>query len=259
MWDRSGIEAGWQSTKTPGEAIFSSNEPATVSHRYGEQLEGLELFDREPGSSADDQDSDSLYPSLSSFLSKFPNRLPPVTPSVDDVAHITLQPLISRASLLSNSVLRLYLTSLKLDVHLILLRSYMLITQPSFKRRLVDALYSDAIQDTSGSGSGQKSRQVLAPGIALNPALSKTGAWPPGGADLSFSLRTVIDDSLDDDSSGREGMTEVWNEGASKLGFAIRDLPVGDGKESWLNPMCTCIFFENSLFFNHQLHFIAIE
>jgi hypothetical protein len=83
-------------------------------------------------------------------------------------------------------------------------------------------------------------------GIGLGLGLSERGVWPPGGAELGFALRRVIVDSLaaekdernlesDDESDGIEGFT-VRREAEWRLGFAIRDLPVDEGREEWLNP-----------------------
>ena len=62
-------------------------------------------------------------------------------------------------------------------------------------------------------------------------------AW---GADLSFLLRTVIVDSLDEGRlvGGGNGRNVVLEEAEWRLGFAIRDLPVGVGRDRWLNPTC---------------------
>jgi len=83
-------------------------------------------------------------------------------------------------------------------------------------------------------------------GIGLGLGLSERGVWPPGGAELGFALRRVIVDSFADErdvtnaegdyeSHDREGTT-VRREAEWRLGFAIRDLPVGEGREEWLNP-----------------------
>jgi len=99
-----------------------------------------------------------------------------------------------------------------------------------------------------------KSKMPWAVGLA--PHLLERQTWPPVGADLSFFLRTVIVDSLD--RGEREGTSEefreaedkreatvewradnvVYEEAEWRLGFAIRDLPVGTGKEKWLDPLC---------------------
>lgn len=92
--------------------------------------------------------------------------------------------------------------------------------------------------------------------VGLGLGLRERDSWPPGGADLSFYLRTVIVDSLeshmprqdsdDDDDDDDEGVAQsttsmqkqIWAEAEARLGFAIRDLPVGTGRERWLDPCC---------------------
>jgi hypothetical protein len=80
--------------------------------------------------------------------------------------------------------------------------------------------------------------------VGLAPHLFERETWPPGGADLSFFLRTVIVDSLDwRDNRSKDDETEgddtvVLEEAEWRLGFAIKDLPVGKRGEKWLNPLC---------------------
>jgi hypothetical protein len=87
-------------------------------------------------------------------------------------------------------------------------------------------------------------------GIGLGLGLSERGIWPPGGAELGFALRRVIVDSLEelrfendilqDNVKVIEHDTrwsdQVLKEAEWRLGFAIRDLPVTEGREDWLNP-----------------------
>ena len=76
--------------------------------------------------------------------------------------------------------------------------------------------------------------------VGLAPSLLERETWPPVGADLSFFLRTVIVDSFDqgkDGGGGGERTSRVLQEAEYRLGFAIRDLPVGTGKEKWLDPL----------------------
>jgi hypothetical protein len=83
--------------------------------------------------------------------------------------------------------------------------------------------------------------------IGLASSLTARETWPPGGADLSFHLRTVIVDSLElgyKDAEAEEktlGRKRVLEKAEVRLGFAIRDLPVGAGRDRWLNPLCMCI------------------
>lgn len=82
-------------------------------------------------------------------------------------------------------------------------------------------------------------------GIGLGLGLSERGVWPPGGAELGFALRRVIVDSLaaerernaeSDDGNDGDDEINVRREAEWRLGFAIRDLPVGEGREEWLDP-----------------------
>lgn len=107
------------------------------------------------------------------------------------------------------------------------------------------AAEAEEIAGADGSASAAKW------GIGLGLGLSERGVWPPGGAELGFALRRVIVDTLDemrvadDDSdalpllgSGSQGMPFqiIVKEAEWRLGFAIRDLPVSEGREEWLNP-----------------------
>jgi hypothetical protein len=66
-------------------------------------------------------------------------------------------------------------------------------------------------------------------------------------------LRRVIVDSLDDTQRGHKLPKQVVNDASWRLGFAIRDLPVGSGRDRWLNPLCMC--FASSLRWRAQLMF----
>jgi len=98
---------------------------------------------------------------------------------------------------------------------------------------------------------GEEDKDKMPWAVGLAPHLLERQTWPPVGADLAFYLRTVIVDSLDwtgreskkDDNGEAKGMgtmTEaiVLEEAEWRLGFAIKDLPVGNGKEKWMDPLC---------------------
>ena len=82
--------------------------------------------------------------------------------------------------------------------------------------------------------------------IGLSSALTESNHWPPTGADLSYLLRTVIIDALNDDhphrqfdkvsASVEDKEQSVYEEAEWRIGFAIRDLPIGSGQAKWLNP-----------------------
>ena len=86
----------------------------------------------------------------------------------------------------------------------------------------------------------------------MSPALTIGDKWPPLGSDLNFLLRTVIVDALEDgrtigvEDSEVDDVAQaqrvILEEGEWRLGFAIRDMPVGTGREKWLSPLCESIF-----------------
>lgn len=97
----------------------------------------------------------------------------------------------------------------------------------------------------TASGAGKKGKRV----VGLSPALTIGDKWPPLGSDLNFLLRTVVVDALEygrafggagDDEDVEDEKTKahrrIVEEAGWRLGFAIRDLPMGTGKEKWLNP-----------------------
>ena len=165
---------------------------------------------------------------------------------------------------------------LNLHAHLSLLRSYLLLTSPIFKARLQGALFSDEdnwrfegnetralakkssmhrlrrAKTPSGDGpeSGWQPEEGTGPwAVGLGLGLAERDSWPPGGADLGFYLRTVIMDSLEslhglerfdnnEHTGDSDGNKRIFVEAEYRLGFAIRDLPVGTGRERWLNPCC---------------------
>ncbi|TFK94615.1 hypothetical protein K466DRAFT_476152 [Polyporus arcularius HHB13444] len=93
--------------------------------------------------------------------------------------------------------------------------------------------------------------------VGLSPSLIIGDKWPPLGSDLNFLLRTVIVDALEEGRAFSEEEDEersvvddiaaaqkrIVEEAGWRLGFAIRDLPVGTGREKWLNPLCESLDF----------------
>ncbi|KAG2126974.1 Spc98 family-domain-containing protein [Suillus bovinus] len=230
---------------------------------YQPDLVGFRVFDLEPGSNGDDTFNEhSMHAALESFILSFPPVLPSITPSLSLLTSLVFSPLISHAASLSNALLSIFLDQnsfLYVHDHLVLLRSHMLLTSPLFKSRLTAALFSDTDDREVVAGGGKlfalsRQRSRSAAGVAqhgtsrwavgLAPFLTERGTWPPGGADLSFFLRTVIVDSQDtcsfgpDDSKEHElGSRRIAQEAEVRLGFAIRDLSSDTGRERWLNPL----------------------
>jgi len=116
--------------------------------------------------------------------------------------------------------------------------------------------YAGPARGEEGKSKDENGKSKMPLAVGLAPHLLERQTWPPVGADLSFFLRTVIVDSLDcgEWESTAEGFKEaedkeekgdewrvdnvVHEEAEWRLGFAIRDLPVGTGKEKWLDPLC---------------------
>ena len=104
-----------------------------------------------------------------------------------------------------------------------------------------------AVQERSDEAGPRRERNNQPWAVGLAFGLTERAQWPPGGSDLSFYLRRVIMDSLehvrdsenmftDSEHKGELGDDEFWDEAENRLGFAIRDLPIGTGREKWLDP-----------------------
>ncbi|KAF8971184.1 gamma-tubulin complex, DGRIP91/SPC98 component protein [Flammula alnicola] len=264
LWTTEEITAAWNdlpllsSTRIPL-PITTTSAPLPSTSPYKPELSEFQMFDLEPGTSIPQttlQVKDRSYIILCAFIDKFPASLPSITPTLSELTSLTFKGLLEHASTLSASLLALFINSpgiLNFRSHLILLRSYLLIAAPPFKSRLLNALFSDAgeyeIDTTAHSMSirslrqrqGKKvkeNKQPWAVGLSLN--LLERETWPPVGADLSFFLRTVIVDSLESGKETDEGKVEreqVIEEAEWRLGFAIRDLPTGAGRDKWLDPL----------------------
>jgi len=307
LWYKEDIEAAWAGIERPTareeeDATAGSGKSQLTSPTaiYAAELAvQFGLFDLEPGKlssvlPSNVQISPSLSTLVQSFISRFPpsSILPSLTPTLAHLNTLTFAPLVLHASQLSRALLGLFLSSnnsppasyqslssksnsnLNFSEHLVILRSYVLLTSHAFKSRLAAALFSDSGEYDIQPGEVDiraRARQLKCYNnsnnmvaidkqwaVGLAPALTDRENWPPGGADLSFLLRTVIVDSLDEErlhgldvdvgdnakmksveaGAGASGRGTVLEEAEWRLGFAIRDLPVGAGRDRWLNPTC---------------------
>ena len=265
FWTNEEVTAAWDS-KNPvnlSDAVESEPDPVASSDTspHSDVLEQFKVFSLEPGT--------HLAPSargaestLQFFLANFPSYLPPLTPTLSHLSYLVLSPLLAHGTAVSGALISLLLSPgshLHIHSHLILLRSYFLLTLPAFTMRLQAALFSDS-DDWNFEGSTMRAmakstqnRRSAVPGgshaqwaVGLGLGLAERDSWPPGGSDLSYYLRTVIVGSLESlikltdeqflDSS--EGRHQIFAEAEYRLGFTIRDLPAGSGRERWLNPSC---------------------
>jgi hypothetical protein len=293
LWSEGDVESAWarrpSARQEENNAQVHDWEALDVTRptAYKSELAAqFGLFDLEPGtmslalagrdSKAYIPISTSLSGPVQSFVSRFPTSLSTLTPTLTHLNELTFAPLVAHASELSDALLGLFLpkssslpqtfnSNLNLTEHLILLRSYILLTSHAFKSRLAAALFSDSgeygVQSdeidirararqikSNSSDTDERDKQWA---VGLTPALTDRKSWPPGGADLSFLLRTVIVDSLDESRPngiendkdyskcvGTRSTTTVLEEAEWRIGFAIRDLPAGAGRDRWLNPTC---------------------
>jgi hypothetical protein len=246
--------------KTPEQADASEG-----GVKYKPELLGLQVYDLEPGSHGA---SSSLLEPVRAFMDNFPERLPIVTPTIGDLTNLVFNPLAEQASILSQAVLDIFLTpltslspipavDLHIHSHLTVLRSYQLLASHSFKSKLSAALFSDSEDWTSGDQSQRsvwslatRGNKRVTPGlvpddkvwpVGLSSSLLEKDSWPPGGTDLSFFLRTVVVDAMEmmRPRTGPEMTTpSAYEESEWRIGFAIRDLPIGKGQDRWLDPSC---------------------
>lgn len=311
FWTCSSIEAAWvdrTNVLRPLDKEIATARP--LPHIEGSNREESEfaifrVFDSEPGTnlSASALMESQALRRLRVFIEDFPSTLPDITPSLAHLAELVLAPLMQHASTLSGALLALFLPAeeekeetdnedleskiclkhqednLDFQSHIFLLRSYFLLTSPSFKERLSAAVFSDSdswevvanrshsismsirsvrrkSRRRTESGATEDERSKTEKGrdkdrrpwaVGLAPSLLERETWPPVGADLSYFLRTVIVDSFEDEGGGQsEGISGgrgravtkiVAQEAEYRLGFAIRDLPIGTGKEKWLDPL----------------------
>ncbi|KAF9448213.1 gamma-tubulin complex, DGRIP91/SPC98 component protein [Macrolepiota fuliginosa MF-IS2] len=259
LWRKEDIDAAYfkiqkfyhtQSSQTNDEGTYAG---APVQE-YKPELEGLRIFDMEPGASTQNTPlvSQATASAVQDFIDSFPDSLSPIAPTFSHLSSIVFSNLLQHSSALSSTLLELFLDhpgELNLRSHLILLRDFLLITSPPFRLRLSAALFSDkedyeidnknrtlSLQTIRQRKQIAESTQPWAVGLAS--ALLEREIWPPVGADLSFFLRTVIVDSIEYPQGPSKIPKQVASDASWRLGFAIRDLPTGPGRDKWLNPLC---------------------
>ncbi|KAJ3560581.1 hypothetical protein NP233_g10743 [Leucocoprinus birnbaumii] len=259
IWRMEDIEAAYLGTQRVYHAQYTQTDEADASlegcaQKYRPGLEGLMIFDMEPGSSVLNAmlGSGVTSGSVQDFIDSFPSRLPPITPTLSHLTSVVFSDLVQHSSKLSSTLLELFLDhpgELNFRSHLVLLRDFLLITSSSFKLKLSFALFSDKEDYEIDNKNRTLSLQTLRQrkqitestqpwAVGLSSALLEREIWPPVGADLSFFLRTVIVDSLEYLQGGNDLPKQVVTDASWRLGFAIRDLPTGTGRDKWLNPLC---------------------
>lgn len=266
FWTNEEVTAAWNNKNNILDLTDTAeSEPGTGSssdlNPDNELLEQFKVFSLEPGTHLPPS-ARGAESTLQSLLTDFPPYLPPLTPTLPHLSGLVLSPLLAHGTAVSGALMSLLLSPgshLHIHSHLVLLRSYLLLALPAFTMRLQAALFSDS-DDWNFEGSTMRAmaksthnrKNTVSEGseaqwaVGLGLGLAERDSWPPGGSDLSYYLRTVIVDSLESlirltggetsDSSG--GRRQIFVEAEYRLGFAIRDLPVGSGRDRWLNPCC---------------------
>ncbi|KAI0030769.1 Spc98 family-domain-containing protein [Vararia minispora EC-137] len=273
FWTTGDIEAASQGTSLQRSQVQDNTPPCLENHGLGvddivDQVRmAFKVFDLEPGSCTTQLSlSAQAHRPVGTFIDAFPDELPPLTPSLPHLVELVMGPLLDHCHAVSSALLALILSPtshLHLLTHLHLIRDFLLLASPSFKRRLSQALLSDyddwQFEGNTARALARRPSRPTTPtvsgdtwAVGLGLGLSERTSWPPGGTDLSFFLRTVIMDSLeivDEDDDGEEVTEEIAtrrhiiSEAEARLGFSIRDLPTGPGRDKWLDPCCTALDF----------------
>nr|XP_019010892.1 uncharacterized protein I206_04195 [Kwoniella pini CBS 10737]OCF49673.1 hypothetical protein I206_04195 [Kwoniella pini CBS 10737] len=167
-----------------------------------------------------------------------------------------LSPLLIHSSLISKSLVSLYLDELNFLDHLDILQSYWLGGDMNFVHRVSGALFGkDNAGAGEGIGMGKRARTRMRLGLdmpstartnELNPVdnegewgiglgigLSERSKWPPGGSELAYALRTtLIDQHNSQNDEGPRGEVQ------DRVSFAVRQLDEEDKgrRAKWMNP-----------------------
>lgn len=269
FWSEDEVALVWDQSSPPQSPVSSESVDADLDDVDvpRPQSEGafscLRTFDMEPGTHLVGRPSADT--DFGDFIATFPERLPSLTPTLQSLKDLILEPLEAHINSLSAALVDVFVSSneyLNLHHHLVLLRSYVLLTSHAFKLRLQSALFSGvpeihgvtkdarsiAVQ-ARASKNVKKSAEPSGPNwvIGIAPSLTEGNTWPPGGSDLGWHLRAVILDSLATDFPDKltednqpvkqeGGSTQVIREAEWRLGFAIRGLSTASGRAKWLDP-----------------------
>ncbi|OCF36677.1 hypothetical protein I316_01273 [Kwoniella heveanensis BCC8398] len=260
------------------------NSPMTEKATYGTdttspeaELERLfALLDKVPGSHLDFAPSQAeiqkshlwaLTPleTLHAFIDRFSRQsiLSPDSPTLPlFISQHLLSPLLAHCTLISTSLVSLFLDDLRFLDHLDILQSFWLGGDVNFVERVSSALFGGKEAEAGAgealglgrrartrarlglgqdSGNAAQGGKVDLPdgewGIGLGLGLSERTKWPPGGSELAYALRTtLLDDRLQEQVASRG---PVWEEVEDRVSFAIRQLPEDDAsgrRAKWMDP-----------------------
>lgn len=192
--------------------------------------------------------------------------LPLNVPSLDILLSVSLfTPLQTFARLPSTCLLSLFFTDLSLQSHVSILHSYFLLGSYSFSSRIRTALFSPPEEKQGytirrrrrrdqvafGDDQGEVSKERETWGVGLGIYLHGKEKLGYGGAILSLTLRTALDESIAEELQGRDrklGRTKrekdkkmveakVFQEVEENLSFALRTVESG-GVPKWADQHC---------------------
>ena len=230
FWTNEEVAAAWCNKNSHLDPVVSERASAVSPGGRPDTglLEQFKVFSLEPGTHLPPS-ARGAESALQSFLENFPPQFPPTTPTLTHLSDLVLSPLIAHCTAVSGALISLLLSPvshLHLRSHLVLLRSYHLLTLPAFTSRLQAALFSDSdewdfegstVRAMAKSMHSKSKKPAVSKGsdaqwaVGLGFGLAERDSWPPGGSDLSYYLRTVIVDSL-------EPLMKLT--GADSLGFS---------------------------------------
>ncbi|WVQ99347.1 hypothetical protein IAU59_006480 [Kwoniella sp. CBS 9459] len=261
------------------EPVETSIDGRTTSHTQEKELERLfALFNKPPGYHldsplAEDKKAHLWAPTpleaLHAFMSRYSRGplLPPTSPTLPlYISQHLLSPLLAHSTLISTSLVSLYLDDLRLLDHLDILHSFWLGGDVDFIERVSAALFGREAGAGEALGLGRRARTRARLGlghdeeddnngkmgglpegewgIGLGLGLSERAKWPPGGSALAYALRTtLLDDKLQEQAASRGS---VWEEVEDRVSFAIKQLPEDDTsgrRAKWMDPQGEALDF----------------
>lgn len=164
------------------------------------------------------------------------SRLNDFAPSILLSSELSLQPLLSAQSRLTNAVtLRLFFRNQGLRHHLHLQRQYHLFGDGNFITRLTTTLFD------SDLASAEWKRGVIRSGAPMGLKLGSRSTWPPASSELRLALMGILSECYQMSTlyNFRPNAVKVSNSSTElpgNLSFAIRQLPANEADRCMSDP-----------------------
>lgn len=190
-------------------AAASPAGASLIAHLSSNLQEQLRIFDDQPTINTTDNIGSQMADIIRSL------EADDMPSSFDIMVSRTVLEMINRhCRLLHSTTLKLFFGDLKLTFHLGLMRRFALMGDSNFVLGVRDAIFADGNNSKDGG---------LGAGIGLGVRLKNRTTWPPGGAELSLALRSVLMDSMEDIRQD-EIYSSWYSQLDLQLSFAVRDL-----------------------------------